>query len=284
MTKRTALFAILLVVARPASAQLRIDPYILGPGRSPGVRPGPRDTIDPVRGRTGRHDSRDSERRPVADAVSRLSGADCRLAASAVCSGLAFPPDYAASGRVLRELHREHARQHRGRADSSDRAGNPLVADADDAIRSAMGRRAARSSRSRSRITTADTSRSVPTAISTWRSATADLATIRSQRAQNPASLLGKNAANRRATSADTNPERVRRARLTIRSSGDADCGAAGDLGIRPAEPVANSARRSALAARARWLIGDVGQTDMRRKWITSRPSAAAGTTAGATR
>ena len=141
MTKRTALFAILLVVARPASAQLRIDPYIWA-WSLPGVRPGSHVALHPIRRRAGRPDSGDSERRAAADAVSSMFRAPFASAASAACSASRFRPTTrypAASSSTSPNTHGDTVVARFKRS-----IGNPLVADSGDAVRSAVERRAQR--------------------------------------------------------------------------------------------------------------------------------------------
>ena len=113
-----------------------------------------------------------------------------------------------------------------------------------DSICAGAARRARRSSRSRSRITTAATWRSVPTGFSTSASATADRATI-------PiiARRIRWSCSARCCASTSTCRTRIRpaiRCRRAIRSSrGVPGGGAAGDLGVRPAQSVALHLRRS---------------------------------------
>ena len=100
------------------------------------------------------------------------------------------------------------------------------------------GRAARRSSRNRSRITTAATSPSDPTATSTSGSATAAPATIPDHRAQNPQELLGK------MLRIDVNVPDAHAIGYQVPADnpfvgGRPVAARARDLGVRPAQPVA---------------------------------------------
>ena len=163
--------------------------------------------------------------------------------------GFAFAPDYATSGRCLRQLH-QPVRRH------GDRPVHAVVGESLRGRRGSRfdlrsGRAVGRRSRSRSPTTTAVTSPSAPTGTSTSASATAGRATIRSNYAQNAAELLGKmlridvNVPDTDATGyvvPATNPF-VGRRRRRGRKSGRSACATPGGVAstIRPA------------AAPARW-------------------------------
>ena len=127
MTKRTALFAILLVVARPASAQLRIDPYISG-------LVAPLEFVqDPTTPSIQYVVEQGGTIRVIQNGV--LLPTPFLNVSSAIVAGgergllgMAFPPDYATSGRFFVNFT-ENTHGDTVVARFLRSAGNPLVAD-----------------------------------------------------------------------------------------------------------------------------------------------------------
>ena len=191
--------------------------------------------------------------------------------------GLAFAPDYATSRRVF--VNFTNSSGHTVIARFLRDAGDPLRADPATRFRSGLAGRSTRSSSSRSRTTTAATWRSVRTACCTSDSATAVRATIRSTtrrtRRRSSARCCGSTC---RCSESDRAGDTT--CRPTIRSS-DVPGVLHGDLGVRPAQPVAVVSSTSGRAAPARWSLATSGRTRAKRL-TTSRPRRAAGTTAGA--
>ena len=158
---------------------------------------------------------------------------------------------------LLRQLH-QPAGQH-GRRAVPAIGGNPLVADPGVAVRSALGRRAGpRSSPSRSRTTTAATSRSGRTAILYIGLGDGGSGNDPEHRAQNPVELLGK-MLRIDVNVADGDPTGYR-VPADNPFVGGGRRRASGDLELRPAQSVALQLRRSGARRHRRAVIGDVGQ------------------------
>ena len=168
--------------------------------------------------------------------------------------GFAFAPDYATSGRRVRELH-EHRRPHGGGAVQAIGGRSPRRR-LRVALRSALGRTASRFIAQPFRITTAGTSRSAPTATCTSGWATADAAMTRSIARRTPTRSSA-----RCCGSTSPCPDDDRKAtscRPTIRFVGaPASCRRSG----RSASAIRGALlRRSRLGGTGALVIGDVGQ------------------------
>ena len=159
-----------------AQSRLRLQVYASGFTAPVAFVQDPARSQRPVRRPAGRPHSRRAQRRGASRPTSSIWRSVVLRAANAGCSVWRSRRD-AASGRFFVNFTNRSGDTVVARF---RRSATAVVADPASRFDLRLGRAAPRSSRSRSRITTAAISRSVPTAISTSASATADRATIRS--------------------------------------------------------------------------------------------------------